>query len=509
VPALPELEGAAVTKLIYERSQPGRRASSLPRNGLSIPEVPAELARARPPRLPEVSEPELVRHFTELSTRNFGIDTGFYPLGSCTMKHNPRVNERVVGLPGFRDLHPLQEEDGALGALELEWRLQEILAEVCGLDAVSLQPAAGSQGELTGLMLFHAYFADGGEGEQRREIVVPDTAHGTNPASVTMAGYQLVAVKTDPRGNIDVEGLRGKVGPQTAGLMLTNPSTLGLFDENIEEIERIFHGAGALMYYDGANLNAVCGISRPGDMGFDVVHINLHKTFSQPHGGGGPGGGPIAVTKALEPFLPVPAVIKDGDRFRLDYDRPKSIGKVRGFTGPFGVFVRSYAYFRAYGPGLREMSEAAVLNANYLLARLKGAYDLPFDRLCMHEFVLSARTLKREHGVSTLDVAKRLMDYGIHPPTVYFPLIVAEALMIEPTETEPKERLDEFVDAMLAIAHEAAADPEVLHSAPHSRPVGRLDEVKAAKRAVVRYLFEDHPNLSEAAPAAVEAPKGV
>jgi glycine dehydrogenase subunit 2 len=506
---LPALERAAVTKLIYERSQPGRRASSLPRHDLPIPEVPAELARATPPRLPEISEPELVRHFTELSTRNFGIDTGFYPLGSCTMKHNPRVNERVVGLPGFRDLHPLQEEDGAQGALELEWRLQEILAEVCGLDAVSLQPAAGSQGELTGLMLFHAHFADRGEGEQRREIVVPDTAHGTNPASVTMAGYQLVAVKTDPRGNIDVEGLREKVGPQTAGLMLTNPSTLGLFDENIEEIERIFHSAGALMYYDGANLNAVCGISRPGDMGFDVVHINLHKTFSQPHGGGGPGGGPIAVTKALEPFLPVPAVIKDDDRFRLDYDRPKSIGKVRGFTGPFGVFVRSYAYLRAYGPGLREMSEAAVLNANYLLARLKGAYDLPFDRLCMHEFVLSARTLKREHGVSALDVAKRLMDYGIHPPTIYFPLIVAEALMIEPTETEPKERLDEFVDAMLAIAHEAAADPEVMHAAPHSRPVGRLDEVKAAKRAVVRYLFEDHPNLSEAAPAAVKAPKGV
>jgi glycine cleavage system P protein (glycine dehydrogenase) subunit 2 len=509
VSALPALERAAVTKLIYERSQPGRRASSLPSHDLPIPEVPAELARATPPRLPEISEPELVRHFTELSTRNFGIDTGFYPLGSCTMKHNPRVNERVVGLPGFRDLHPLQEEDGAQGALELEWRLQEILAEVCGLDAVSLQPAAGSQGELTGLMLFHAHFADRGEGEQRREIVVPDTAHGTNPASVTMAGYQLVAVKTDPRGNIDVEGLREKVGPQTAGLMLTNPSTLGLFDENIEEIERIFHSAGALMYYDGANLNAVCGISRPGDMGFDVVHINLHKTFSQPHGGGGPGGGPIAVTKALEPFLPVPAVIKDGDRFRLDYDRPKSIGKVRGFTGPFGVFVRSYAYLRAYGPGLREMSEAAVLNANYLLARLKGAYDLPFDRLCMHEFVLSARTLKREHGVSALDVAKRLMDYGIHPPTIYFPLIVAEALMIEPTETEPKERLDEFVDAMLAIAHEAAADPEVMHAAPHSRPVGRLDEVKAAKRAVVRYLFEDHPNLSEAAPAAVKAPKGV
>jgi glycine dehydrogenase subunit 2 len=497
-----------MSKLIYERSQAGRRASSLPRHDLPVPGVPAELARAVPPRLPEVSEPELVRHFTELSTRNFGIDTGFYPLGSCTMKHNPRMNERVVALPGFRDLHPLQEEDGAQGALELMWRLQGILAEVCGLDAVSLQPAAGSQGELTGLMLMRAYFADRGEGE-RREIVVPDTAHGTNPASVTMAGYELVGVKTDPRGNVDVDDLRGKVGPQTAGLMLTNPSTLGLFDENIEEIGTIFHGAGALMYYDGANLNAVCGISRPGDMGFDIVHINLHKTFSQPHGGGGPGGGPIAVRARLEPFLPVPAVVRDGDRFGLDFDRPKSIGKVRGFTGPFGVFVRSYAYIRSYGPQLREMSEVAVLNANYLLARLKDAYELPFDRLCMHEFVLSARKLKREHGISALDVAKRLMDYDFHPPTIYFPLIVPEALMIEPTETEPKERLDDFCEAMVAIAHEAAVNPDVLHEAPHNRPVGRLDEVKAAKRSVVRYGFEEHPDLSEPAAAVVEAPKGV
>ncbi len=498
-----------MTRLIFERSRPGRRASSLPRHDLPVSEVPPELARRLPPRLPEVSEPELVRHFTELSTRNFGIDTGFYPLGSCTMKHNPRVNERVVMLEGFRDLHPLQEEDGAQGALELEWRLQEILAEVAGLHAVSLQPAAGSQGELTGLMLFHAYFADLGEGEQRREVVVPDTAHGTNPASVTMAGYELIGVKTDPRGNIDIEDLRSKVGPRTAGLMLTNPSTLGLFDENIEEIERIFHGEGALMYYDGANLNAVCGISRPGDMGFDVVHINLHKTFSQPHGGGGPGGGPIAVAEALEPFLPVPVVIRREDgSFGLDSDRPKSIGKVRAFTGPFGVFVRSYAYIRSYGPGLREMSEAAVLNANYLLARLKQAYDLPFDRLCMHEFVLSARTLKEEHGVSALDVAKRLMDFGIHPPTIYFPLIVREALMIEPTETEPKERLDEFCEAMLAIAREAAADPDLVHAAPHSRPVGRLDEVKAARRAVVRYGFENHPDLA-GEPAGVAVPKGV
>src|SRR5438034_3344154 len=328
-----------MSKLIYERSRAGRRASTLPHYDLPVPEVPSALRRADAPRLPELAEPELVRHFTELSTRNFGIDTGFYPLGSCTMKYNPRVNERLALLPGFRDLHPLQDEDGAQGALELMWRLQEILAEVCGLDAVSLQPAAGSQGELTGLMLMRAYFADRGE-TGRNEVVIPDTAHGTNPASVTMAGFQLVGVKTDARGNIDIEDLRAKVDGDTAGLMLTNPSTLGLFDENIEEIARIFHGAGALMYYDGANLNAVCGISRPGDMGFDVVQINLHKTFSQPHGGGGPGGGPIAVRESLEPFLPAPVPVHREDRFALDDDRPKTTRKVRGFTGPSGVFGR-------------------------------------------------------------------------------------------------------------------------------------------------------------------------
>jgi glycine cleavage system P protein (glycine dehydrogenase) subunit 2 len=499
-------------RLIYEKSQAGRRASALPRyENLPVPpEVPAELRRTDPPRLPEVPEFELVRHFTELSTRNFGVDTGFYPLGSCTMKYNPRINERLAALPGFARLHPLQEEDGAQGALELMWRLQEILAEVTGLDAVSLQPAAGSQGEVTGLMLARAYFAARGEDEQRRKVVVPDTAHGTNPASVTMAGYELTHVQTDARGNIDVEDLRGKVDEHTAALMLTNPSTLGLFDENIEEIERIFHGAGALMYYDGANLNAVCGISRPGDMGFDIVHINLHKTFSQPHGGGGPGGGPIAVRDILEPFLPVPAVVRrEEGGFGLDYDRPQTIGKVRGFTGPFGVFVRSYAYIRMWGPRLREMSEAAVLNANYVLARLKDAYDLPFDRLCMHEFVLSARTLKREHGCTALDVAKRLMDYGFHPPTIYFPLIVPEALMVEPTETEAKETLDAFCDAMLAIAREAADEPELLKEAPHHRPVKRLDEVRAAKNPVVTYGFEEHPAAEgEARPVAVEAPKG-
>jgi len=482
-------------KLIYEKSQAGRRASSIPRpEGLPEPEVPEALRRAEPPRLPEVPEFELIRHFTELSTRTFGVDTGFYPLGSCTMKYNPRINERLVTLPGFANLHPHQEEEGAQGALELEWRLQQILREVTGLDAVSLQPAAGSQGELTGLMLVRAYFEDKGESEQRRKVVIPDTAHGTNPASVTMAGYELTHVQTDPRGNVDVEDLRGKVDENTAALMLTNPSTLGLFDENIEEIERIFHGAGALMYYDGANLNAVCGISRPGDMGFDIVHINLHKTFSQPHGGGGPGGGPIAVRGMLEPFLPVPAVIRrDDGGFGLDFDRPKTIGKVRGFTGPFGVFVRSYAYMRMYGPQLREMSEAAVLNANYVLARLKDAYDLTFDRLCMHEFVLSARSLKRDHGSTALDVAKRLMDYGFHPPTIYFPLIVPEALMIEPTETETKETLDAFCDAMLAIAREAAESPELLKEAPHHRPVRRLDEVRAAKNPVVKYGFAEHP----------------
>ncbi len=497
-------------KLIFEKSQKGRRAGTLPSYDLPPAEVPEELRRAEQPRLPELAEPEIVRHFTALADRTFGVDTGFYPLGSCTMKHNPRVNERVVALPGFRDLHPLQEEDGAQGALELMWRLQEILAEVCGLHAVSLQPAAGSQGELTGLMLMRAYFADRGEAEQRKVVITADTAHGTNPASVTMAGFQLQKVETDARGNLDLDDLRAKVNEETAGLMLTNPSTLGLFDEHIEEVAEIFHEAGALLYYDGANLNAVCGISRPGDMGFDIVHINLHKTFSQPHGGGGPGGGPVAVRDILEPFLPAPTVTRDGAEFRLDYNRPKSIGKVRGYTGPFGVFVRSYAFIRAYGPELRRMSEVAVLNANYMLSRLKGTYDLPFERLCMHEFVLSARNLKRDHGVNALDVAKRLMDYGFHPPTIYFPLIVPEALMIEPTETEPKETLDAFCDAMEKIAEEAASDPEILKEAPHRRPVRRLDEVKAAKRAIVKYGFDQHPDLrgERAEGEAVEAQKG-
>jgi glycine dehydrogenase subunit 2 len=482
------------TPLIFERSREGRRAGRPPKPDLPVPDLPDALRRSRPPRLPELSEPEIVRHFTALADRTFGVDTGLYPLGSCTMKHNPRVNERVVGLPGFRDLHPHQEEEGAQGALRLMFELQEMLAEIAGLPAVTLQPAAGSQGELTGLMLMRAYFAD--RGEERDTIITADTAHGTNPASVTMAGYKLEKVETDARGNLDLDDLRGKVGERTAGLMLTNPSTLGLFDEGIEEVSRIFHDAGALLYYDGANLNAVVGISRPGDMGFDIVHYNLHKTFSQPHGGGGPGAGPVAVRDTIEPFLPAPVVVRDGDAYRLDHDRPKSIGRVRGFAGPFGVFVRAYAFMRSYGPGLKEMSEVSVLNANYLLARLRDHYELPYERHCMH--VLSARALKREYGITALDVAKRLMDYGIHPPTVYFPLVVPEALMIEPTETEPKERLDEFVHAMQEIAREAAESPDLLREAPHGRPVRRLDEVRAAKQPVLRYHFEAGAELVEA-----------
>ncbi len=474
--------------LIFERSKPGRSAYSLPRYELPKAEVPAELARSEAPRLPELAEPDLARHFSALAERNFGIDSGFYPLGSCTMKYNPRLNERLAALPGFADLHPHQLPEDAQGALELCFQLQEALAEISGLDAVTLQPAAGSQGELTGLMLVRAYFEDRGELEQRRKVVVPDTAHGTNPASVTMAGFELQPVRTDARGNLDLEDLRRAVGPDTAALMLTNPSTLGLFEEGIVEVARIFHEAGALLYYDGANLNAVCGISRPGDMGFDVVHFNLHKTFSTPHGGGGPGAGPVAVRQELEPFLPVPRIVhREDGSFALDSEQEKSIGRVRGFLGPFGVFVRAYAFIRVYGPALREMSEAAVLNANYLQARLKDVYELRYERLCKHEFVLSACALKRGHGISALDVAKRLMDYGIHPPTVYFPLVVPEALMIEPTETESLETLDAFVDAMRRIAAEAADTPELLHEAPHGRPVERLDEAAAVKRAIVRY----------------------
>src|SRR6478735_3461181 len=458
------LQGETV-ETIYEKGAPGRRAFVAPE--LDVPQVdgllPDELRRAEGPRLPELSEPEIVRHYVRLSKRNFDLDSGFYPLGSCTMKHNPKLHERVAALDGFARLHPLQHPSKAQGALELMWRLQGALGEIAGLPHVSLQPSAGSHGELAGVLLTRAYHED--RGDQRTKILTPDTAHGTNPATVTMGGYEVVKVGTDARGGVDVDDLKAKADENVACLMLTNPNTLGLFDENIEEIAKIVHGVGATLYYDGANLNAVMGRTRPGDMGFDIVHFNLHKTFTQPHGGGGPGAGPIAVSDRIEPYLTKPQVVQLEDgTFDLDYDRPKSIGRLRGFQGNYGVFVRSYAYILSLGgDGLQEASETAVLNANYLLARLKEdgiGEHLPvaFDRLCMHEFVLSGAPMKKNLGIKTTDVAKRLLDYGMHPPTVYFPLLVDEALMVEPTETETRETLDTFAEAIEAILAEAADD---------------------------------------------------
>ena len=489
------------TVTVFERSREGRRAFVAPPAGVPEPPVsellPASQLRERPAALPEISEPELVRHYVTLSSKNFHLDEGFYPLGSCTMKHNPKLHERVAALPGHARLHPLQDPEYAQGALELMWRLQGALAEIAGLGHVSLQPSAGSHGELAGLLLTHAYHED--RGEQRTKVLTPDTAHGTNPATVTMAGYQVVKVGTAEDGGVDLDDLRSKTGEDVACLMLTNPNTLGLFDRNIEEIAGIVHDAGATLYYDGANLNAVMGLARPGDMGFDIVHFNLHKTFTQPHGGGGPGAGPIAVSDRIEPFLPTPQVVRRGGDngaepfFDLDHDRPRSIGKLRGFQGNFGVFVRSYAYIRSLGAdGLKEASQVAVLNANYLKARLAEegiAEYLPiaFDRTCMHEFVLSGRGAKEKLDLKTLDIAKRMLDHGVHPPTVYFPLLVDEALMIEPTETETRERLDHFADVIRAILEEAAEDPEIAQNAPYTTPVRRLDEAGAAKRPVVRW----------------------
>jgi len=489
---------------IYERSQPGRRAFVAP--ALDVPEkpldelLPARLRRAEPPRLPEVAEPEIVRHYNRLSKRNFDLDTGFYPLGSCTMKHNPKLHERVAALPGHARLHPLQDPSHAQGALELMWRLQDALAEISGLPHVSLQPSAGSHGELAGVLITRAFHED--HGERRTQVLTPENAHGTNPATVTMAGYELVKVATDAHGNVDLDDLRAKATDDVACLMLTNPSTLGLFEHGIEEIERIVHGVGATLYYDGANLNAIMGIARPGDMGFDIVHFNLHKTFTQPHGGGGPGAGPIAVSERIEPYLPRPQVVRrDGSdngadvTYDLDYDRPKSIGRLRGFQGNYGVFVRSYAYIRSLGAaGLREVSEVAVLNANYLLARLRREGVLQYlpaayERLCMHEFVLSGGPMKHELGIKTLDLAKRLLDHGVHPPTVYFPLIVDEALLVEPTETETKETLDRFAEIVAEILREAREDPEIARSAPYTTPVRRLDEAAAARKPVVRQVL--------------------
>nr|MBO2468967.1 glycine dehydrogenase (aminomethyl-transferring) [Bacillota bacterium] len=475
--------------LIFERSKPGRIAYSLP--APDVPEVnvadviPPHLLRRTPAELPEVSELDLIRHYTELSRRNHGIDIGFYPLGSCTMKYNPKVNEDVARLPGFTEVHPLQPEETVQGALALMWHLQEYLAEITGMDAVTLQPAAGAHGEWTGLMMIRAYYE--ARGEKRTKVLVPDSAHGTNPASATVAGLETVTVPSNERGLVDLEALKRLADENTAALMLTNPNTLGLFEEQIVEIAKIVHDVGGLLYYDGANANAIMGIARPGDMGFDVVHLNLHKTFTTPHGGGGPGAGPVGVKKALIPFLPVPVVVKEGDRYRLDYDRPQSIGRVKGFYGNFGMLVRAYAYIRTMGPdGLRQVAENAVLNANYLMRRLAPYFDLPYDRHCKHEFVLSGRRQKKL-GVRTLDMAKRLLDFGFHPPTIYFPLIVDECLMIEPTETESKETLDAFADAMIQIAKETEENPDIVLSAPHTTVVKRLDEVRAARKPILRW----------------------
>ncbi len=491
--ATPPQRDAART--IFQKGAPGRRAFVCPQ--LDVPRadaselLPERFRRREPPRLPEVSEPEIVRHYVGISKRNFDLDSGFYPLGSCTMKHNPRLHERAAALPGHARLHPLQDPARAQGALELMWRLQGALSELSGLPHVSLQPSAGSHGELAGVLLTRAYHED--RGELRHKVLTPDTAHGTNPATVTMAGFEVVKVATNANGGVDVEDLRAKADADVACLMLTNPNTLGLFEENIAEIAEIVHGVGATLYYDGANLNAVMGLSRPGDMGFDIVHFNLHKSFTQPHGGGGPGSGPIAVSDRVAPYLPVPVVVRDGDgSYDLDYERPKSIGRLRGFHGNYGCFVRSYAYICSLGgDGLKDASEAAVLNANYLLARLRerGVAEylpLAYGELCMHEFVLCGGPMKRELGLKTLDLAKRLLDFGFHPPTVYFPLLVEEALMVEPTETETKETLDAFADAIASILTEAAEDPEIARGAPYSTPVRRLDEVAAAKTPVIR-----------------------
>jgi glycine dehydrogenase subunit 2 len=494
-------------RTIFEKGAPGRRAFVAP--ALDVPAVdigellPERFRRAEPPRLPEVSEPEIVRHYVGLSKRNFDLDSGFYPLGSCTMKHNPRLHERVAALPGHARLHPLQDPERSQGALELMWNLQQALAELSGLPHVSLQPSAGSHGELAGVLLTRAYHED--RGERRHKVLTPDTSHGTNPATVTMAGLEVVKLETNADGGIDIDDLRAKADADVACLMLTNPNTLGVFDPNIVEIAEIVHGVGATLYYDGANLNAVMGLSRPGDMGFDIVHFNLHKSFTQPHGGGGPGSGPIAVSERIAPYLPRPLVVRREEgaagaangtarapAFHLDHGGERSIGRLRGFQGNYGCFVRSYAYIRSLGAdGLRDASETAVLNANYLLARLREKrvaeyLPLAYGELCMHEFVLSGGPMKKDLKIKTLDLAKRLLDFGFHPPTVYFPLLVDEALMVEPTETETKETLDAFADAIAAILAEAAEDPEIARNAPYTTPVRRLDEVAAAKRPVIR-----------------------
>ncbi|HEX5040630.1 MAG TPA: aminomethyl-transferring glycine dehydrogenase subunit GcvPB [Candidatus Limnocylindria bacterium] len=520
-----------VEPLIFERSRAGRRAVRFPHpsdaardRSAGQPELPASALRAEAPRLPEVSELELLRHFNRLAHLNQAIDLNFYPLGSCTMKYNPKVNEWAARLPGLAESHPLDPEAISQGSLELMWLLAELLKEISGFPAVSLQPAAGAHGELTGMLMTRAFHRANGEGEQRRKVLVPDSAHGTNPATATMVGYDTVTIRSNERGGIDLEALRAALGPDVAALMITNPSTLGIFEDQIDQVVAAVKEAGAIAYMDGANLNAILGRFRPGESGFDVMHFNLHKTFSTPHGGGGPGAGPVGVSERLEPFLPAPMPIlaegsadevranarrgrsTPGARFSLEWDRPESIGKVRSCYGNFGMFVRAYTYIRSNGSdGLRTISEDAVLAANYLRVRLHDVYDLPYDRLSKHEVVFSGRRQKREHGVTTLDIAKAILDHGIHPPTIYFPLIVEEALMVEPTETESLETLDAFVDVMRDIASQAASDPDALKRAPTTTPVGRLDEAAAARRPDLRHRFDDGAD-APAAPSVAATP---
>jgi glycine dehydrogenase subunit 2 len=485
--------GPRLQPTLFERSKSGRGGDKVPHPPAgALDRIPAGQRRETPPALPELNEPEVVRHYVNLSQLNFAVDTGFYPLGSCTMKWNPKVHEWAARLPGFAGLHPLAPDEVAQGTLQLLWELEQMLVEISGMRAVSLQPAAGAHGELTGILMIRAYHAARGD-TGRTEVIVPDSAHGTNPATATMAGLRTVSIKAAPDGGLDLDAFKTALGPQTAAIMITNPSTMGLFESRIGELLEAVHEVGALAYMDGANLNAILGRFKPGEAGFDVMHINTHKTFSTPHGGGGPGAGPVGVGEKLVPFLPAPRVLREPDgSFRLERsgERPTSIGRMRSFVGSSGVLVRAYAYLKTHGAsGLAEVTDDAVLAANYLKQRLSGSgvYDVPFHGVCKHEFIASAASIKRRTGVKTLDIAKRLLDHGFHAPTVYFPLTVEEAMLIEPTETESVETLDAFADALVAIAKEAETDPEVVTTAPHTAPVRRLDEAGAARNPNLRW----------------------
>ncbi|MDL2324078.1 aminomethyl-transferring glycine dehydrogenase subunit GcvPB [Ruminococcaceae bacterium OttesenSCG-928-A16] len=477
-------------KLIFERSRPGHGCDMLPANDVPTLQPAAEYTRQTAPNLPEITEGEISRHYSELERNSRGVNNGFYPLGSCTMKYNPKINDEMAALPGFAELHPLQPPHTVQGALQVMQMAEELLDEITGMDCMTFQPAAGAHGEYTGIAMIKAYHKKRGEGKTRTKMLVPDAAHGTNPASAAMNGYTVVTIPSAPDGGVDVEALRAAAGADTAGLMLTNPNTLGLFEKNICEITQIVHDAGGLNYYDGANLNAIMGIVRPGDMGFDVIHLNLHKTFSTPHGGGGPGSGAVGCKTILAPFLPRPVVAQEGGTLVLSNDIPDSIGKVRSFYGNFLITLRALCYVLTLGQqGIPAAATGAVLNANYLMRKLATPAEIAYNRTCMHEFVLSMKTLKKETGVSALDLAKGLLDYGIHPPTMYFPLIVEEALMFEPTETESIETLAEAAEAFRALVALAHQNPEALHSAPHSTPVRRPDEVGAARNPVLKYDF--------------------